>query len=60
MQIVKMDSGVAESDRNGLIMTPNQQKDIMGNSRPSEMDQSNGDLNNNSHYYRFKRHSLGY
>ena len=28
--------------------------------RPSELDQSKGDLNNSSHYYRFKRHSLGY
>ena len=24
------------------------------------MDESKGDLNNSSHYYRFKRHSLGY
>ena len=32
----------------------------MNNARPSELDQSKGDLNNQSHYYRFKRHSLGY
>ena len=32
----------------------------MSNARPSELDSSKGDLNNSSHYYRFKRHSLGY
>lgn len=60
MQLVNMDSGVAENDRNALIMTPHQQHDIVSSGRPSEMDQSKGDINNSSHYYRFKRHSLGY
>ena len=45
-----------DHNRNGLIMTPTQQD----NTRPSELDQSKGDLNNSSHYYRFKRHSVGY
>ena len=33
---------------------------IVDSTRPSELDQSLGDLGNSSHYYRFKRHSLGY
>ena len=28
--------------------------------RASELNQSKGDLSNSSHYYRFKKHSLGY
>ena len=32
----------------------------MAGMRPSELGESKGDLNNSSHYYRFKRHSLGY
>ena len=65
MELVKNDiSGDhqnANYNRNGLIMTPTTQN-IGANEmvRPSELDQSKGDLNNSSHYYRFKRHSLGY
>ena len=69
MELVKNDTTMLNGDqnanynRNGLIMTPTTQN--VGNEnamvvRPSELDQSKGDLNNSSHYYRFKRHSLGY
>ena len=71
MQIVKMDSQMVSENgddgRHGLIMTPNNTKQVhpggvndFVNQRPSELDQSKGDLSNNSHYYRFKRHSHGY
>ncbi len=60
LQIVKMDSGVDESDRNQVIMTPNNGIPLASNQRAPDLDSSKGDLNNSSHYYRFKRHSLGY
>ena len=56
-----MDSGVGSEieNRNGLIMTPKPNAEV-NTGRAAELDQSKGDLNNSSHYYRFKRHSLGY
>lgn len=61
MQIVKLDSGLSEIDRSQLIMTPHQQASNATNAmHTSELNQSKGDLSNNSHYYRFKKHSLGY
>jgi hypothetical protein len=47
-----MDTGVTE-------VNTTQQQNIRAN-RPSELDESKGDLQKNSHYYRFKRHSIGY
>ena len=60
MQVIKMDSGIVEeqSAPHPIVMTPANQE--LNGTRPSELNQSRGDLNNSSHYYRFKRHSLGY
>ena len=60
MQIVKMANHREEIDRSQLIMTPNQQQIPPSDLRTEELDQSKGDLSNASHYYRFKKHSLGY
>ena len=60
LQVIKMESGITEDTRNNVIMTPQHQLDLNG-TRPVELGQSKGgDMNNSSHYYRFKRHSLGY
>jgi len=53
-----MDTGVKEDNRLHIVNT-SQQQNIRAN-RPSELDESKSDLHNNSHYYRFKRHSIGY
>ena len=60
MKLHKMDSGTPlEDNRMNLIMTPIQ-ANIVGEKRLSELEMSKGNMQNDSHYHRFKRNSLGY
>ena len=59
-----MDSGQTDGDRQAFVTTPNSQHSTaVGGVLGNEVDFAalgSRDPNNSSHYYRFKRHSLGY
>lgn len=53
LSVIRMDNSQLNDDtRSNDVMTPQNNRDGLNLSK--------GDLNNSSHYYRFKRHSLGY